>query len=1093
MRTKFKGLLTLLLALVVQVTFAQQKKVSGTVTDAQTGEPLPGVNIQIKGTNKGTTTDFDGKFTITVSPEDVLVFSYIGYQPKEVKVGDRTQLDVKLVPGEKLGPVVVDITGEKKEVKTLSYAVQPVKAEELDISDISNVQAALSGKVAGAQVWEQAGSKLGYAPKIRIRGRISLSTDSDPLYVVDGVPVTDASVVDPDDVASIEVLKGPNATAIYGQRGENGVVVITTKSAKKGKFGVTVNSKVTFEKIAYLPKYQNWYGQGARGDGAWKNYDYGVYSSIGYQRPEWSAPAFQGVRYNYLTVYDESWGPKFDGQDYMPWYAWVPGSPYFGQTAKWVAQPDNVKSFYDTGIYVKNNVSLFSGTDKYSARLSFANLDQKGTIPFSTYKRYYVTSNVTYNVTDNFKVGVQAIYSQFKRHGDFDDQYGNQTSGSFNAWFARDLDMSKEKELMNLKTPEGYFASWNWWGPLLMAVYSNYGLTEGMKKPVFWFNHYTWVNRYDRNGLGNYLTANIWAKYNITKNLAVKVNFNRFQSNRNANYHLPYEIEYSSAHDLYTSWINSFGLHNVNRTEDNYNAWLLYNTDLTDDFKLDAMLGTTLRSQHYNRITNWMDPEDMENGMIIPDVYRFDNTKKPVIAIIDKRRKKVLSLYGKTTFSYKDLVFLELTGRQDWSSALFPNHNGYFYPSAGLTVNFSDFDAFQDNEFLSNYISSGKFRIGWAQVGSDVPEHWIYPRYPIMSDVSYMGYATLLTPNYTVDPNLKPALNSSFETGVDLKFLKNRLGLNFTYYYEKRKDEIIRQAISGATGYSQYLTNGGQSHRSGIELTLSGTPIQKKDFEWNMDFNFAQNKTIIDEVPGDAKEMFAPGGRRWSHGDTWGRIALVHREGMEWGQLKGYDIRRDKNGNPVLANNGYYLRTKDQVYFGSVLPKFTGGFTNVFKYKGLSLAAHFTFQKGGKFFSGSEVWGYYSGLYEETGMNGNREAGVDVIGVDENGNAVKYNVSARNYYKQFHRTNIAGPFVHDASYLKLRELSLNYTLPKSILGNGKYLKSATVGIIGTNVWLIAVAKDNYHRWDPSELSQPYGEDAQLPGTRRIGLNVKLSF
>jgi len=589
------------------------------------------------------------------------------------------------------------------------------------------------------------------------------------------------------------------------------------------------------------------------------------------------------------------------------------------------------------------------------------------------------------------------------------------------------------------------------------------------------------------------LTANIWAKYNITKDLAVKVNFNRFQIHPNSNFHLPYEIEYSSAHDLYTSWVNSFGLDKQVRTEDNYNAWLLYKTDLTDDIKLDAMAGTTLRVQDFYRVRNWMGAEDMENGLIIPDVYRFDNTKKPVIAFIDERHKKVLSLYGKTTFSYKDVLFLELTGRQDWSSALFPDHNGYFYPSAGLTFNFSDLEAFQDNEDLSKIISSGKFRIGWAQVGSDVREHLIYPRYPIMSDVAYNDYATLLTPNYTVDPNLKPALNSSFETGVDLKFFKNRLGMNLTYYYEKRQDEIIFQAISGATGYSSYLTNGGQTHRSGIELTLSGTPIQKKDFEWNMDFNLGYNKTIIDEVPGDAEEMFAPGGRWWSHGDYWSRIALVHHEGMEWGQLKGYDIRRDKNGNPVLGANGYYLRTKDQVYFGSVLPRFTGGFTNIFKYKGLSLAAHFTFQKGGKFFSGSEVWGYYSGLYEETGLNGNREAGVDLIGVDENGNAVKHNVSARNYYKQFHRSNIVGPFIHDASYLKLRELSLNYTLPKSMLGNGKFLKSATVGIIGTNVWLIAVAKDNYHRWDPSELSQVYGEDAQLPGTRRIGMNIKLSF
>ncbi len=1091
MRTKFKGLLTLLLALVVQISFAQQKKVSGTVTDAQTGEPLPGVNIQVKGTNKGTTTDFDGKYTITVSPEDVLVFSYIGYQTKEVKVGDRSQIDVKLVPGEELGPVVVDISGEKKEIKTLSYAVQKIKAEKVDISDINSVDAALSGKIAGAQVWEQAGSKLGSRAKVRLRGRISLTSDKNALYVVDGIPVNDPSVVDPDEIASINVLKGPNATAIYGQRGENGVVVITTKSAKKGRFGVDVTSKVTFEKIAYLPKYQNWYGQGARGDGDWMEYDYSAYSALGPQYEEWAAPAFQGVRFNRRTLYDESWGPKFDGKDYMPWYAWVPGSPYFGQTAKWVPQPDNVKNFYDTGLNVKNNVALYSANDKYSARLSFASLNQKGTIPFSHYNRYYLTTNFSYNVTDNFKTGIQALYSQYGRKGDFDDEYGNQTSGSFNAWFARDLDMAKQKELIDLKTPEGYLASWNWWGPFYLALLPNYGYpTEQLKRPVFWFNHYTWLDRYDRQGYGDNLSANVWAKWNLNKDWAVKVRVSRNQTIRNANFRLPYEIEYSSAHDLYTTWINSFGEYKGNFTEDNYDGFLFFKKKLTDDLAIDAMAGTTLRVENDYWLQNWMNPEDPENGLIIPDVYQFNNTKKPVSGRRGEYHKKVFSLYGKTTFTY-DVVNLELTYRRDWSSALFPHHNGYSYPSVGLTVNFTDLDAFKDLK-IADIISDGKIRAGWAQVGSDVEAHRIYPRYPIMGDVTYKGYALLLTPSYTVDPNLKPALNTSFEAGFDLKLLKRRAGISFTYYKEKRQDEIIPLPISAATGYSAYLTNGGKAHRNGFELALNGIPVKNKDFQWELDFNLAHNKTIVDEVPGGQEAMLAPGGKSWSGGDTWGRVTLVHKEGMEWGQLRGFDIRRDENGNPVLSPDGFYMRSKDQVYFGSVLPDFTGGFTNTFKYKNLSLIAHFTFQKGGIFFSGSEVWGYYSGLYEETGLNGNREAGVEVSGVKENGDPITATVSARNYYKQFHRTDIVSPFIHDASYLKLRELSLTYDLPKSLLGNGKYLKKVTVGLIGTNLWR-KTSSDNPHGWDPSELSQAYGEDAQLPGTRRYGLKFKLVF
>ncbi len=1123
MRTKLKGLVTLLLALVVQFTFAQQKKVTGTVTDAQSGEPLPGVNVVIKGTQNGTVTDFDGKFSITASPDDVLVFSYIGYQDKEEKVGNRNVINVALTPGEELKTVVIDISGEKKEVKTLSYAVQNVKAEKLEISDISNVEGALAGKVAGAQVWEQAGSKLGYAPKVRIRGRIALSTDSDPLYVVDGVPVTDPSFVDPDNVANIEVLKGPNATAIYGQRGENGVVVITTKSAKTGKFGVDVSSKITFEKIAYLPKYQNDYGEGygptdptEAYNGEYYNfaqYDYndpvnspgpieslfdapgigaffaGLVNTNFAQYPFWNSSSFIGKYYNATTFADESWGPKFDGRDIIPWYAWWPDSPYFGQTAKWEAKPNNIKNFYDTGVYIKNNVSLYSGTDKYAARLSFSNLSQKGTVPYSTYNRYYINSNFDYNVSDKFKVGLKVLYSTFKRHGDFNDDYANQTSGSFNQWFARDLDMDKQRELIDLKTPEGYFASWNWFGPYHGELfYSLLGYSmPAVHKPVFWFNHYTWLDRYDRNGFGNDLSANVWATYKFNDNLKLKFMVTRSEFNRGANFHLPYEIEYSSAHDAFISYINSFGDDRSKGREDNYNAFLNFNKELSEDFKIDGMLGTTFRDFKYDRIRSWMDFEDIQNGLIIPDVYRFDNTKKPIAPALFKGRKQVFSLFGKTTLSYKNMLFLEATARQDWSSALFANKNGYFYPSVGLTFNFTELDAFENLEQLN----FGKFRIGWAQVGSDVSEHLIFPRYPIQSDVPYQGYATLLTPSYFVDPNLTPAINSSFETGMDLEFMDSRYKLSFTYYYEKRNDEIIFQTVTGATGYSSYLTNGGQSHRSGIEVSLDADVIKSEDFTWNLGLNFNKNKTIIDEVPGDAKEMVAPGGRWWSDGDTWGRITLVHVEGEEWGQIKGYGIEKDDNGNPVLTSNGLYVRSQDQIYYGSVLPDYTGGFTSLMNYKNFKLAAHFTFQKGGKFYSGTEIWGQYSGLLEETGLNGNREGGKKVEGVDAGGNSVSFTVNPIAYFKQFHNSDIVEPFIHDASYLKLRELSLTYTLPKKVLG--KYLKGASVSVIGTNLWLIAVSKDNVHRWDPSELSQAYGEDGQLPGTKRFGMSFKLSF
>jgi len=360
----------------------------------------------------------------------------------------------------------------------------------------------------------------------------------------------------------------------------------------------------------------------------------------------------------------------------------------------------------------------------------------------------------------------------------------------------------------------------------------------------------------------------------------------------------------------------------------------------------------------------------------------------------------------------------------------------------------------------------------------------------------------MVTPGYIVDPNLHPALNSSFETGIDAKFFQDRIGLSFTYYYDKREGEIITQSISNSTGYTGYLTNGGVTHRTGFEMSLQTIPYQSKDFTWGLDINFAHNKSIVDEVPGDATEMLAPGGRWWSGGDEWGRIQLVQVEGKEWGQIKGYGIRYDDNGNPVVDGaSGVFKKSIEPIYFGSILPKFTGGIINSLQYKNFTLKAVLSFQKGGLFYSGSEFWGWYSGLYEETARendNGHNVrddladgGGVHIVGVDETGAPYDDYVDAQSYYKQFYANKVSEYFIHDASYLKLREMSLTYKLPKKFLG--KYLKGATIGIVGSNLWLIAVSKDNYHRWDPSEMSQLYGEDGQLPGTRNFGMNIKLSF
>lgn len=979
---------------------------------------------------------------------------------------------------EQLGEVVVTAAlGQSRAAKTLSYAAQQIDNEDLNITQDANIKTAIAGKVAGVQVQGQAGSKLGQSGKIRIRGAISLTSDSDPLYVVDGVP-TDPNNIDMDNVATLNVLKGPNATALYGQRADAGVVIITTKKGTQKGVGVELLSSITFDKVAYLPKYQNKYGQGY--EESW-----GVFGDelpLSSYPSEWSV--FQGKRYiawdnNYA---DESWGPKFDGQEYIPWYAWWPESPYFGQTAKWEAQPNNIKDFYETGVTLKNTVSISGSNEKFRGRLSFTDLDQSGITPFTKLEKQFLNTNFDFDVTDKFNIGATLSYTTSKITGDFDDDYGNQTSGSFNSWFARNVDMKKMKELKDLKTFNGYSASWNNWGP------DYYALAGGdYEKAAFWFNPYFFMENFKNVSHRDNYVGNINLKYTFDKHWSINASTSMNQSNFRNEYYVPFLISNSSAPELYNPWSNSFGIYKSTDTELNYTASLNYKNEF-GNFDIDAFIGGNIRHNNYDRISAQMPVGAKTGGLIIPDVFQFSNAGiKPTTGTFFSN-KEVNSLYGKASLGYKSMLYIDATYRKDWSSALPKNSNGYGYPSVG--------GSFIVSELIDNkdVLSFAKIRAGWAQVGNDLGAYLIDPVFPLSGD-PYNGLALMYTNTSILDPNIKPALNSSYEVGFDTRFVNNRIGLSFTYYKENRKDEIIPITISNTSGYTQYLTNAGESEREGVEMILNLIPIKSENFTWDITANFGKNKTKIISLPADLKSIEAPGGA-----GAFGFASMYHQLGDNWGQIRGTAISRDENGNPILNSNGTYATTQGQ-FLGSVLPDFTGGVLNTFAYKNLSLTASIDFQKGGKFFSLTEQWGQYSGLLHETaGINDNgmnvRDAiadggGVRVTGVNSSGDAVDKYIPALTYFGQFYANRLAEPFIHDASFIKLRDLSLTYNLPKSFLKNT--LSGVSVSLVGRNLWLISVSKDNTHRWDPSELSQTYGENGQLPGSRSYGMNVKLTF
>jgi TonB-linked SusC/RagA family outer membrane protein len=1089
MKLKFNGILVLLVVLMTQLTFAQERAVTGVVSD-NTGMPIPGVSVLVKGTNFGTQTDFDGKFAIKATASQTLIFSYIGMKTQSL-AATSSVMNIKMMGSAvELEGVVVTALGIKREVKALPYAAQTVKAEQLNVTQTVDVKGALAGKVAGIQINGQAGSKLGSTGKIRIRGAISLTGDDDALYVLDGIAV-DPNSVDMDNIADVTVLKGPNATALYGQRAVYGVIQLTSKKGAKGRVNVDINSSTTFDKAAYLPKYQNLYGQGYEGDGSFANFDYADGGFGGAYPTEWSVN--NGKRYltadnNYA---DESWGPKFDGQDYLPWYAWQPDSPYFGQTAKYSAQPNNIKDFYDTGVTKRNSVTLSGGSENFRARLSYTNLDQQGIQPSTGQQKNYINSTMSYDLSDKLKVDFMMNYSTGKIRGEFDDSYSNQTSGSFNSWFGRQIEVEKLRELKDLKNSAGYQATWNWWGP------EYYTLGGGFQKPAFWYNPYTYLEQFDYNQKTDNLTFSLSPTYKINDNLNVAGTFSRNQTNYDRKYYFPTELSLSAAPELYNAWQNAFGVYKRIETEDNYDARISYDKDF-NDFKLTATAGATVRNNAYDRLSTQIDQTARVGGLVLPDVYTFSNTGITPVSNAFQYDKSVKSIYGLANLGYKNFLYLDGTVRRDWSSAMPSTANGNTTGSIGGSLIFTEL---MEN---NNILSFGKIRAGYAIIGTDANALAINPNYDYLNAHPYNSTNVALFNKQTIiDPNLKFAQNASFEAGIDLKFLGNRIGFSATYYNENRKDEIISINVPNSTGSYAFLTNAGETKRSGIELSLNADIIKettKGGFNWNTSLNFAKNKTTIVSIREGLSAINGPGGS-----DDWGLATVTQQEGQEWGQIRGTAIKRDANGSPIVNADGLYeIQTNHD--FGSVLPDFTGGMYNQLSYKGITLAASIDFQKGGQFFSLSELWGTYSGLLEETAAlnnngvniredvnltNPSQSGGVHVVGVNAAGEPVDTYVSANPYFQQFKGNNIAEPYVHDASYVKLRDVSLSYTFSGARFNN--VLQSATIGVVGRNLWLIAVSKDNKNGWDPSELAGGFGENGQLPGTRSLGLNVKLTF
>ncbi|KMQ59520.1 hypothetical protein ACM46_20765 [Chryseobacterium angstadtii] len=983
--------------------------------------------------------------------------------------------------------IVVTALGIKRDEKSLSYANQTVKAKDLNLTQNVDVKNSIVGKVAGVQLNGQAGSKLGETGKLRLRGAVSLLSDADPIYVLDGV-IMDPNTIDMDIVESVNVLKGPNATSLYGVRAQYGVIVLTSKKGSKSKLSVELNSTTTVDVVARTMKYQNLYGQGYGGDDSFKTFVFKPDT----MPAEWAI--FDGKRYlgddnNYA---DESWGPKIDGKDYIPWYAWWKDSPYFGKTAKYEAHPNNVRDFYDKAMTFKNSVSVAGGSDAVTARLSFTNLNQNGITPYTSLKRNYFNLNGNYKFSDKLNIDAVVNFSDGRVNGDFDDGYSNQTSGSFNQWFGRDLDTKKLKELQNLLTPAGYHANWNWWGP------DDYSPTTFTAKPAFWINPYTWMKNYKNYTDRNTLLLSVAPSYKITNDLTARVSFSRTQNKSINRYFMPYSLSKngsgtgSDPAGGYLTLLNGFGVQDSQYTEDQYEGRLSYQKKISD-FDISLFGGGNITNRNWTGNSQLMDVTGTTQYLLTPDVYDFRNTNIPIIADPYAYKQQYKSLYASASVGFKDTYFVDGSVRNDINSAYLNSDNSFVSYSLGMSLLLHNL--LTKNDILTYF----KLRAGIAQIPADLSATFTNPEFRNGKQALSVGtnqYQTAWHPTRIISKNLKPAINENKEFGVDLKFFKNRLSLGATYYDEVRKDEPIPVTLPSSSGALDILINSASSARKGIELVLSGEVFRSESgFSWTTSVNWAKNKSTVLQVNDNLESI------QYGDANAFGYISILQKEGLEWGQLYGTAIKRDASGNAVINSKGLYEYEPNQA-FGSILPEFTGGFYNTFSYKGLSLSFTIDFQKGGKFFSLSERWGSSSGLLEETAAMNDRGhnvrdavkdgGGVRVIGVDTAGKPVDRYVEAHDYFTQFHANRIAEPFIHSASYIKLREIALNYQLPKSIFTKTG-ISNISVGVTARNPWLIAVSKDNKHRFDPSELSQSFGEDGQLPSTRGFGVNVKINF
>lgn len=1049
---KFLGLfLVSLLALGTQA-FAQDRTVTGKVT-AEDGSVLPGVNISIKGTTRGTSTNGEGEYSISASSTSTLVYSFIGFVSIERTVGTQSTINVSLQSDiNQLQEVVVTGLGVTRESKAVGHALQQIGSDKLTFSKDANLANSLAGKIAGVQI-QGAPSSSFRSANIRIRGVTGLSIYANPLYIVDGTPIDDLNAVNMDNVETITVLKGASATAIYGQRAAEGVVVITSKSSVKGKIQVDVNSATTLDRVSNLIDYQNEYGGGYSQDFLKFDYNPAIHPA--------SWQAFQGQNLPDYSA-DESWGPKMDGTLYRPYYSWFPSSPEFGKEVPFSPQPNNIRDFFETGRTFNNNVSISGGSDKANFRAAVTNITRSLIIPNTEQVRNYINLGGSYEISKKLTFSTNINVVSEKQKGRPLEGYGQGLTGSFNQWFQRQVDMDI---LRDYKNPDGTYNSWNIKSP-------------DDTKPLYWDNPYTDAYENLYNSAQDRTYGDISLAYKVAPGIKLQGWIrDNVVNNR-------YDFRIASGTLNQDGFFTGFS---KNR-ERNYEFLGSYNKTF-GDINFDANLGANIRRNTFestNLSTN--------GGLSIPNFYNIAASKDRPNTNNTFSEREVRSVYATVSLGYKGFLYLDGSARNDWSSTLPVSNNSYLYPSVSGSFVFSEFMKGQ------NILSFGKIKAGWAKVGSDTGPYQIFNTFSVGNP--YGSLPTQNLPGRLPNANLLPTLSTSYDLGAEVKFLDNRIGLDFSIYKRDNTNQILPLSVAATSGYTQAMVNAGNITNNGVELAASFIPVRSNDFNWSINVNLARARTKVVELADGLDNYQLPNfavysaGANLSGSSTAFGPTVNARVGEPFGTLIGRAFRRDENGNKLVGANGAFL-FDNNVNLGSFLPDWSGGVINTMTYKDFTLNFSIDFQQGGKIYSVSQMFNAYSGLGASTvGLNdkGNPQrnsvadgGGIRADGVLADGSVNQNYVEAIDYHKSLFRLSEA--WLYDASYAKLREVSIGYNLPSDILKKAG-IRSVYVALIGRNLWRISQPVQGL---DPSEIESVWSEGGQLPGTTTFGVNVKLGF